>query len=236
MNFDRIGFSETQKIILWVLATAACFIAMLAFDRSLPFYILWTHLTLFCFLFVFFKFKNSRNEYMSEAELNSTLPISQNYKVIIRSSKPVDDEPYYNGAPLFIFASNGAFSGIAGMFADIQKLKKLGEDLATFPKKTEDTYLYYTDYSSFQIKAYTIASTGRCGLQFEMDLNRKGLSKAYSVFSIVVYPAELAAFGHLLMGFAESQHSELQWSSELNATSEEWRVENDYLFSNICPS
>lgn len=235
MNIDKQKFSEPQKIFLWVFATALCFVALLAFDHSVPFEFFWSLLFIFSTFFALFKFINSKKK---AADSDLSYLISGEGKIILRR-RFNEDEPY--ATELFLYVSNGIFSGMTNFNCEVSDIKKIGEALVKFPQKLGDKY-YYTHgsahpYDSFfryiQLYAYTVGATGMCALQFKIDLDLGQSNKNCCTFSLRTEPTAIARLGNLLIKFAELKHLECHWDNVSHNLFDELQNETHSLFPQI---
>lgn len=116
--------------------------------------------------------------------------------------------------------SNKSFAATIDIYLTTEQLKKIGAELARFPKKIGDEFVFEYGsenpddrfYRHFVLRAYTTGAAGHCALQFKINLNQKPPAEGIGVFSLQAEPAAISRLGDLLLSFAALQHRELHWT------------------------
>lgn len=128
------------------------------------------------------------------------------------------EEPHYLHLDFRI--SNANFTSSIDIYSSPEELKKIGQELASFPKKIGDEYRYVYGsedpadrfYRYFHIKAYTTDLRGHCAIQFKIQLNQAEPNEGQSLFSLVAEPAEINRLGKVFIEFSKLKHKEFHWS------------------------
>lgn len=135
---------------------------------------------------------------------------------------PYEEPDHIN---LYIWASDGVFSGGAEFYTRPEELAAIGSVLAAFPTKIPDEYRYNDREDErrswrsrgFTLRAFTTDSWGHCALELQMEAVGKTSPHLTNScqFAFSCEPSALERLGKLLVEFAKCQHLELHWSPEL---------------------